>query len=434
MLVPARYRHRNVYHITHIDNLPAILEQGLLSIRAKSGQPVGHRSIAHDSIQEQRHHRRVPCGSGGTIHDYVPFYFCRRSPMLNGVVYAGYAPQDEIIYLEVPITIMEKCSCVFTDASANANTPPHFYDDPQHLDLLDWDAIETWQWNSKHDRPGQLPVSQRKQAELLVHRSVAPSYIHQITVWNDEIADRVAHYFDAANLSAPLLHLGYRDYYFLDDRGFSSIPIRFSGRRVEERPVDWQFYLDYAPSSDESTFYFDARDWEVKPDPPHRAAESQGMQQSPLAGRLPIQGEQTPIATPGVPKPIEPSEVVTKPSYQLDSVGENRTSDDTTNASLQGTIHKILRRMGRATTPRFPKLKDLRDALRSDLSCLPETHDLTRIVIVDADGRKEFAGKHARKVVHALEELPEYSRMERGEWKTDQLLCTLAAFMQDIGY
>ena len=41
-----------------------------------------YTNIAYESIQDRRSIKSVPCGVGGSLHDYVPFYFAPRSPML----------------------------------------------------------------------------------------------------------------------------------------------------------------------------------------------------------------------------------------------------------------------------------------------------------------------------------------------------------------
>src|SRR5262245_52338288 len=72
-----------IYHITHVDNLPTILKSGGLQCNATlKGAATAYASIAHDNIQDRRQHTAVPCGPGGVLHDYVPFYFGPRSPML----------------------------------------------------------------------------------------------------------------------------------------------------------------------------------------------------------------------------------------------------------------------------------------------------------------------------------------------------------------
>ena len=71
-----------LYHFVHLDTLPAVLAAGeLLSTRqlAEQGKRPA-RDIASGSLQSRRGRTLVPLG--GTLHDYVPFYFAPRSPML----------------------------------------------------------------------------------------------------------------------------------------------------------------------------------------------------------------------------------------------------------------------------------------------------------------------------------------------------------------
>lgn len=72
-----------LYHITHIDNLAAILQQGCLHCHRHLARLRFHPvNIAYQSIQDRRASTFVHCGPGGVLHDYVPFYFAPRSPML----------------------------------------------------------------------------------------------------------------------------------------------------------------------------------------------------------------------------------------------------------------------------------------------------------------------------------------------------------------
>ena len=72
-----------VFHITHWENLPSILRAGgLLAKNVLLRGGVNCRDIAYPSIQDRRSRTIVPCDPGGTLHDYVPFFFTARSPML----------------------------------------------------------------------------------------------------------------------------------------------------------------------------------------------------------------------------------------------------------------------------------------------------------------------------------------------------------------
>jgi hypothetical protein len=94
MPIPITHRHRLVYHFTLLDNLPGIIQGGLLSPNAQRRQRATHRSIAEQGIQAGRARMRVPCGPGGVVHDYVPFYFTNLSPMLQSVVKGTYQPAN----------------------------------------------------------------------------------------------------------------------------------------------------------------------------------------------------------------------------------------------------------------------------------------------------------------------------------------------------
>src|SRR5713226_6860869 len=93
-----------IYHITAIENLPSILaDGGLGSCTWLAGRGGSYTSIAHQTIQAQRMTTPVPCGPVGTVHDYVPFYFAPRSPMLfaihNGKVEQYTQGQEPVVYL-----------------------------------------------------------------------------------------------------------------------------------------------------------------------------------------------------------------------------------------------------------------------------------------------------------------------------------------------
>jgi hypothetical protein len=72
-----------IFRFIHIDNLQGYLERG--GLHAPNHCPDDgrlYRTIHNEEVQDKRHVTRIPCGPGGTIHDYVPFYFGYLSPML----------------------------------------------------------------------------------------------------------------------------------------------------------------------------------------------------------------------------------------------------------------------------------------------------------------------------------------------------------------
>src|SRR5206468_1386651 len=93
-----------IFHITAIDNLRSIATQGsLVSKNMAAAQNLAAADIAYQHIQGRRAARAIPIVPAGSLHDYVPFYFAPRSPMLftinNGNVPGCQYRQDDIAHL-----------------------------------------------------------------------------------------------------------------------------------------------------------------------------------------------------------------------------------------------------------------------------------------------------------------------------------------------
>src|SRR5215203_696208 len=93
-----------LFHITAMPNLESIVRSGGLLPKARlSHGGLRHADIAYQNIQGRRAMKVVPKGPGGVIHDYIPFYFAPRSPMLR-TINSGNVPgcdyrQDDIVHL-----------------------------------------------------------------------------------------------------------------------------------------------------------------------------------------------------------------------------------------------------------------------------------------------------------------------------------------------
>lgn len=181
-----------IYHITHLDNLPGIVAQDALladtSIRTRALNP---RSIAYGHIKERRSRTRVTIGPRGTVSDYVPFYFCPRSPMLyairQGQVEGYPGGQAQVLHLVADAESIEASGahCVHTDGNA-ASQPLRFYPGTSGLaSALSWDVINSANWANTIDDNDR---KRRKQAEFLVWQSVPWHTIVQIGVIDETMA------------------------------------------------------------------------------------------------------------------------------------------------------------------------------------------------------------------------------------------------------
>ena len=75
-----------IFHITAIPNLVGIAKSKKLFANAVlQKKKMQHENIAYQGAQGKRATKLVAQSPGGVIHDYVPFYFAPRSPMLRTI-------------------------------------------------------------------------------------------------------------------------------------------------------------------------------------------------------------------------------------------------------------------------------------------------------------------------------------------------------------
>ncbi|RUS93012.1 hypothetical protein DSM106972_097600 [Dulcicalothrix desertica PCC 7102] len=196
-----------VYHITHIRNLQSILQLGgLIANNRLKQQQISYQDIAHGSVQDRRALIRVPCAAGGCLHDYIPFYFAPRSPMLytiNKGNVEGYTEgQTPVIYIitEAEIIAANNLVFAFTDGHAVMDYS-EFYDDLQFLNMIDWDIMRERYWNNT---PSDGDRRRRRQAEFLVHQFCPWSLIAQIGVINNTVKSQVEQILQNFNCSTPV--------------------------------------------------------------------------------------------------------------------------------------------------------------------------------------------------------------------------------------
>lgn len=207
-MIPNELKGRFVYHFTSVNNLESIIDDGLLSTNAKIENSVTHDDIANDEIQKRRSTMKVTCGPKGVVHDYVPFYFAKRTPMLLNIVKSKNIDQEYIVYLAIPIEKILEVDVVFSDASANTIVPPNFYENPQDLKCLNWDVIDKWTWMYYVD-----DERHQKMSEMLVHQKLDITDISHIVVWNKNFKNYVKGVLKEKNIRGPKVVDDYYEYF-----------------------------------------------------------------------------------------------------------------------------------------------------------------------------------------------------------------------------
>ena len=195
-----------IFHITAIDNLPSIAAQGaLLAKHEIAAKGLRAANIAYDHIQGRRAVRAVPLSPGGTLHDYVPFNFAPRSPMLF-TINQGNVPncsyrQDDIAHLVSSAQAVAAGGhrIVFSDIHA-ALDYARFFNDLDSLKEIDWTIffeaprLESYCkfWQNRHTPLHHMRRLEIRQAEFLVHRNLPIVAISEIVVRTVQAAERAS--------------------------------------------------------------------------------------------------------------------------------------------------------------------------------------------------------------------------------------------------
>lgn len=196
-MIPNKCKGRFAYHFTSVYNFEDIIANGLLSTNLKNSLNITHDDIANGSIQQRRSTMAVTCGKRGVVHDYVPFYFAKRTPMLLNIVKSKNFDQIDIMYLAIPIEKVIDDDVVFSRSSANTNPPPTFYNKPEDLNNLDWDAIDSYKWTYPNDDDRH-----NKMAEMLIYGKVNINEFSHIVVWNEKFKKHIEEILTKNNIDS----------------------------------------------------------------------------------------------------------------------------------------------------------------------------------------------------------------------------------------
>lgn len=189
-----------IYRITHYSNLDFILKHGMFSKNSLQKDP-NYYNIGDTSLIQSRGTKSINVQPGGTLNDYVPFYFGVHSPMLlrihTGQVTGVTCNQNEIVYIVCSDASIQSMNIpfIFTDGHAY-NILSKFYDNLSDLINLDWNTISDKIWRNY---PTDNDRIRRKQAEFLAFQKVPKDCILEIAVYNDNMKTIVNNILKANN-------------------------------------------------------------------------------------------------------------------------------------------------------------------------------------------------------------------------------------------
>jgi hypothetical protein len=169
-----------LHYITPIENVPSILQHGILS--HERAARLKHRSVAMQEVQDRRSKVVVP-GANRKLHSYANLYICARNPML-------YVRRwKSICVLSIHTGVLDLPGVIITDGNA-ASSYVRFAPAPDGLAIVSSELTFAEYWTGVNQIE-QWRMKVAKCAEVLVPDRVSPEYIQHAYVASDEMKNQM---------------------------------------------------------------------------------------------------------------------------------------------------------------------------------------------------------------------------------------------------
>lgn len=194
-----------IWRIVHRDNVAWLLDNDIPCASAGLLAP-RYTAIGNADLIASRSRRAVPVPPGGSLADYVPFYFTPFSPMMFNIhTGRGAVPQrpnSEICILVFSLRRLasEGVAFVFTDRHAKLNTA-RFFSSLDELSEIDWPLLQARNFSRNPDDPEQI---ERYQAEALVYRSVPVRLMAGLVCHDEQARAQMQSEVDRRGLGIPV--------------------------------------------------------------------------------------------------------------------------------------------------------------------------------------------------------------------------------------
>lgn len=160
-------KQNGLYNIQAIDNIPSIMQRGLLS--NERARKIKHTSIAMEEVQQRRDMIYVP--NGLELHQYANVYFDPRNPMLS----ARRDENENICILKFDSCILDFEGVVVSDRNASSDYAG-FYLPEVGLNEIDFSLVYAPYWTDDNYYE-YLKKKSIKCAEVLVPYQIPYDYV-----------------------------------------------------------------------------------------------------------------------------------------------------------------------------------------------------------------------------------------------------------------
>ena len=172
-----------LFYITHMDNVPSILENGILSHANVVERDIDFTPIYDKAIVETRSY--LETSAGISLNQYANLYFQPRNPMLFKLA-IGQRCRDNIAVLGIKPNVLNKKGIFIADGNAASDFSTIY---PREKGLKNIDRIRRQvrreYWTSS------LASKRKIMAEVLVPECIEPDYIDTFYVANHDTKSHI---------------------------------------------------------------------------------------------------------------------------------------------------------------------------------------------------------------------------------------------------
>ena len=166
------------YNIMPIENIPSVIENGILSFDRTQSLP--HASIALTDVQIRREKVQIP--NGNKLHSYANLYFTHHNPMM----YRRQDEADSICVLAITPHVINIEGCILSDQNA-ATDLVKFYTPKDGLENINFRMVFAQDWTDPNPYTFRLKKA-TKCAEILIPDCVPYNYIVGAYVVSEDTA------------------------------------------------------------------------------------------------------------------------------------------------------------------------------------------------------------------------------------------------------
>lgn len=193
-----------IWRIVHRDNLSWILDNGL-HCRNSPIQDPNYVNIGSVDLIDKRANRLVLVAPGGTLSDYVPFYFTPFSVMMRNI-HTGWGgitqrPNEEILILVSSLHRVKEMAIPFVFTDSHAYPPEtEYFSDLADLARIDWGILQARDFKRDVDDPKKMS---RYQAEALIYRYLPIAGLLGIVCYTETLKLSIQGQLQARGLTLP---------------------------------------------------------------------------------------------------------------------------------------------------------------------------------------------------------------------------------------